>query len=113
MLIGMTGYVGEVGLVPPSDNPPLLNQRVGKFVMAKPGTESLAFWYCSTRQPEFKAFVEERSHGTAQANVSGESIMEFPLVVPNLGLLDAFNRTCQPLLERILYTTSNPALSLR
>ena len=37
MLIGMTGYVGEVGLVPPSDNPPLLNQRVGKFVMAKPG----------------------------------------------------------------------------
>ena len=102
MLIGMTGYVGEVGLVPPSDNPPLLNQRVGKFVMAKPGTESLAFWYCSTRQPEFKAFVEERSHGTAQANVSGESIMEFPLVVPNLGLLDAFNRTCQPLLERIL-----------
>jgi type I restriction enzyme S subunit len=102
MLIGMTGYVGEVGLVPPSDNPPLLNQRVGKFVMAKPGTESLGFWYCTTRQPEFKAFVEARSHGTAQANVSGESIMEFPLVVPPSGILDAFNRECQPLLDRIL-----------
>ncbi len=102
MLIGMTGYVGEVGLVPPSDNPPLLNQRVGKFVMAKPGTESLGFWYCTTRQPEFKAFVEARSHGTAQANVSGESIMEFPLVVPPSGIIDAFNRDCQPLLDRIL-----------
>jgi type I restriction enzyme, S subunit len=102
MLIGMTGYVGEVGLVPPSDNPPLLNQRVGKFVMAKPGTESLGFWYCATRQPEFKAFVEARSHGTAQANVSGESIMEFSLVVPPAGILDAFNRDCQPLLDRIL-----------
>jgi type I restriction enzyme S subunit len=102
MLIGMTGYVGEVGLVPPSDNPPLLNQRVGRFVMAKPGTESLGFWYCTTRQPEFKAFVEARSHGTAQANVSGESIMEFPLVVPPSGILDAFNRECQPLLDRIL-----------
>lgn len=102
MLIGMTGYVGEVGLVPPSDNPPLLNQRVGKFVMAKPGTESLAFWYCTTRQPEFRAFVEARSHGTAQANVSGESIMEFPLVVPPSGILAAFNRECQPLLDRIL-----------
>jgi type I restriction enzyme S subunit len=102
MLIGMTGYVGEVGLVPPSDNPPLLNQRVGKFMMAKPGTESLAFWYCTTRQPEFKAFVEARSRGTAQANVSGESIMEFPLVVPPSGILDAFNRDCQPLLDRIL-----------
>jgi len=102
MLIGMTGYVGEVGLVPPSDNSPLLNQRVGKFVMAKPGTESLAFWYCTTRQPEFKTFVEARSHGTAQANVSGESIMEFPLVVPRAELLDEFNRKCQPLLDRIL-----------
>ena len=102
MLIGMTGYVGEVGLVPPSANPPLLNQRVGKFVMAKPGTESLGFWYCTTRQREFKSFVEARSHGTAQANVSGEAIMEFPLVAPPCEILDAFNRDCQPLLDRIL-----------
>jgi type I restriction enzyme S subunit len=102
MLIGMTGYVGEVGLVPPSDNPPLLNQRVGKFVMQKPGTESLAFWYCTTRQAEFRAFVEARSHGTAQANVSGESIMEFPLVAPSPELLDAFNQECRPVLDRIL-----------
>jgi type I restriction enzyme S subunit len=102
MLIGMTGYVGEVGLVPPSDNPPLLNQRVGKFVMQKPGTESLAFWYCTTRQGEFRAFVEARSHGTAQANVSGEAIMEFPLIAPSPEVLDAFNRECQPMLDRIL-----------
>ena len=102
MLIGMTGYVGEVGLVPPSNNPPLLNQRVGKFVMPKAGTESLAFWYCTTRQPEFRAFVEARSHGTAQANVSGEAIMEFPLVAPAPEILVAFNRECQPMLDRIL-----------
>jgi type I restriction enzyme S subunit len=102
ILIGMTGYIGEVGLVPPSDNPPLLNQRVGKFVMQKPGTESLAFWYCTTRQPEFRAFVEARSHGTAQANVSGEAIMEFPLIGPNPVILDAFNRECRPMLDRIL-----------
>ena len=115
MLIGMTGYVGEVGLIPPSDNPPLLNQRVGKFVMAKAGTESLAFWYCATRQPEFKTFVEARSHGTAQANVSGESIMEFPLVVPRAELLDEFNRKCQPLLDRILanYGESRTLATLR
>ena len=102
MLIGMTGYVGEVGLVPPSINPPLLNQRVGKFVMPKAGTESLAFWYCTTRQPEFRAFVEARSHGTAQANVSGDAIMQFPLVAPVPEILDAFNRECQPMLDHIL-----------
>ena len=102
MLIGMTGYVGEVGLVPPSTNPPLLNQRVGKFVMPKAGTESLAFWYCTSRQPEFRAFVEARSHGTAQANVSGDAIMQFPLVAPMPEILDAFNRECQPMLDHIL-----------
>jgi type I restriction enzyme S subunit len=102
MLIGMTGYVGEVGLVPPSSNPPLLNQRVGKFMLPKAGTESLAFWYCTTRQPEFRAFVEARSHGTAQANVSREAIMEYPLVAPVPEVLDAFNRKCQPMLDRIL-----------
>lgn len=102
MLIGMTGYVGEVDFVPPSTNPPLLNQRVGKFVMPKAGTESLAFWYCTTRQPEFRAFVEARSHGTAQANVSGDAIMQFPLVAPVPEILDAFNRECQPMLDRIL-----------
>lgn len=102
LLIGMTGYVGEVGLVPPSDNPPLLNQRVGKFVMDETGTASLAFWYCTTRQPEFRAFVEARSHGTAQANVSGEAIMAFPLVTSPSGVIEAFNRACQPMFDRIL-----------
>jgi type I restriction enzyme S subunit len=115
MLIGMTGYVGEVGLVPPSDNPPLLNQRVGKFVMQKPGTESLAFWYCTTRQPEFRTFVEARAHGTAQANVSGEAIIEFPLVAPSLEILDAFNNKCQPIIDNILtnHDQSRTLASLR
>ncbi len=102
LLIGMTGYVGEVGLVPPTDNPPLLNQRVGKFVMPKPGTESLGFWYCITRQQEFKTFVETHSHGTAQANVSGDSIISFPLTSPTSDVLDVFNRECRSLIDRIL-----------
>jgi len=102
MLIGMTGYVGEVGLVPPTDNLPLLNQRVGKFVLPNPGTESLPFWYCTTRQPEFRAFVEARSHGTAQANVSAEAILEFPLMVPPDDIFSVFNVTCRPMFDQIL-----------
>jgi type I restriction enzyme, S subunit len=102
LLIGMTGYVGEVGLVPPTDNPPLLNQRVGKFVLEKPGTSALAFLYCLTRQPEFKAQVETKSHGTAQANVSAEGILSIQIVVPPITLRDKFNRICQPVINRIL-----------
>lgn len=115
LLIGMTGYVGEVGLVPPTDNLPLLNQRVGKFVLPKPGTESLGFWYCTTRQPEFRAFVEARSHGTAQANVSGEAIKEFPVVLPSKEILGAFNKICQHWLDRILanHTESRTLAAIR
>lgn len=104
LLIGMTGYVGEVGLVPPTDNPPLLNQRVGKFVLDKPGTCAVAFLYCLTRGREFKAQVEAESHGTAQANVSADGILSIPMVVPFEALRDAFNRIGQSLIDRILAT---------
>jgi type I restriction enzyme S subunit len=102
LLIGMTGYVGEVGLVPPTENPPLLNQRVGKFILEESGTRFLAFIYCLTRTPEFKVDVEARSHGTAQANVSAEGILSVPVVVPPQTVRDSFNILCQSLLERIL-----------
>src|SRR6266404_1560953 len=102
LLVGMTGYVGEVGLVPPTDNPPLLNQRVGKFVLEKPGTSGLGFLYCLTRRRGFKAEVEAKSHGTAQANVSAEGILSIPILVPQKDLRDKFNRICEPILNRIL-----------
>ncbi len=102
LLIGMTGYVGEVGLVPPTDNPPLLNQRVGKFLFEVNGTAALGFTYCFTRQPEFKAAVETKSHGTAQANVSTEGILSIELLVPPKPLRDKLNALCQPILDKVL-----------
>lgn len=102
LLIGMTGYVGEVGLVPPTDNPPLLNQRVGKFILENPGAAEIAFLYCLTRAPKFKEEVVTKSHGTAQANVSAEGILSIPIIVPPKMLRDAFNQICYPLFVRIL-----------
>jgi len=102
LLVGMTGYVGEVGLVPPTDNLPLLNQRVGKFVPEKNGTESLGFVYCLTRRPQFKAEVEAKSHGTAQANVSAKGILSIVVILPPRPLRELFNRICKPVFDRIL-----------
>jgi len=102
LLIGMTGYVGEVGLVPITDNPPLLNQRVGKFVQDEPGTSSIAYLYCLTRDADFKAQVESKSHGTAQANVSADGILSVPLIVPPPALRDQFNVLVRPIIDRIL-----------
>ena len=102
LLIGMTGYVGEVGLVPLTDNPPLLNQRVGKFVLETAGTSAAAFLYCLTRRAEFKSEVETKSHGTAQANVSAEGILSIRIVVPPKTLRDKFNQIGRQFLDRIL-----------
>lgn len=102
LLIGMTGYVGEVGLVPITDKPPLLNQRVGKFILEAPGTSAMAFFYCLTRSAEFKSYVETKSHGTAQANVSADAILSISIVVPHKALRDKFNKICSPILDRIL-----------
>ena len=102
LLIGLTGYVGEVGLVPLNENPPLLNQRVGKFILEQPGTTGLAFLYCLTRQAEFRAKVEARSHGTAQANVSTENILSISIVVPPKSVRDKFNRIGRRFLDLIL-----------
>jgi len=101
-LISMTGYVGEVGLVPPTENLPLLNQRVGKFVLEKPGTSRLGFLYCFTRRPEFKSQVEQKSHGTAQANVSVQGILSIPIILPPKRLKEEFDAFCEPILNRIL-----------
>jgi len=59
LLIGMTGYVGEVGLVPPTKESPLLNQRVGKLVF-EDGIQELPFWYCVTR-PEISDLFDRGS----------------------------------------------------
>jgi type I restriction enzyme S subunit len=101
VLIGMTGYVGEVGLVPPTNNLPLINQRVGKL---KPLAEDdgQGFLYFTTRQPTFKEAVETRSHGTAQANVSGSEILNVGVVVPPASLRKAFNATAMPIIQLIL-----------
>jgi type I restriction enzyme S subunit len=101
ILIGMTGYVGEVGMVPPTDNLPLINQRVGRLTPLEDDAGQ-AFLYLTARHPTFKEAVEMRSHGTAQANVSGSEIMAVRNIVPPTGLRRAFNALCAPFIELIL-----------
>ena len=70
--------------------------------MGKPGTAALPFVYCLTRRSEFKAQVETKSHGTAQANVSAEGILSIPIVVPPEKLREEFNQNSQQIFDRIL-----------
>lgn len=102
LLVGMTGHVGEVGLIPPTDVLPLLNQRVGKFVLEQSGIAELGFVYCIVRNPDFKVHVETHAHGSVQANVSGKDIMSYPFALPPVETKARFNYLISAKLEGIL-----------
>ena len=102
ILIGMTGYVGEVGLVPISESPPLLNQRVGRVAPMSDAIVSRSFLYNWMRTSSFKDSVEVLSHGSAQANVSSDSIQSIPHAIPSSEIERAFASICEPILDRLL-----------
>lgn len=101
LLVGMTGYVGETGLVPSVEPAAYLNQRVGRMA-TKSGVADLGYLYCAARSQAFKEFAEAQSHGSAQANVSGASLMAFPAVIAPLPLMERFNGAIADMLEVIL-----------
>ncbi len=101
LLVGMTGYVGETGLVPAVEPEAYLNQRVGR-ITTKSGLSDLGYAYCISRSKAFKEFAKAQSHGSAQANVSGGSLMAFPVIVPHATTMEHFNSLIASLLETIL-----------
>jgi type I restriction enzyme S subunit len=99
ILVGLTGYVGETGRIPPTSNPPLLNQRVARFFPKKLLGEPSAFVYTCVRDPKFKDFAIERAHGSAQPNVSTKELLSYPVVNPGLQIIKAFEEISGPLLS--------------
>jgi type I restriction enzyme S subunit len=100
LLVGMSGYPGETGLVPISDIAPYLNQRVGKVL---PVDQSKYGWlYCVLRNSDFKAYAESRAHGSAQANVSGKALLEFPVISSSEKLVELLNDEVSPLISKYL-----------
>jgi type I restriction enzyme S subunit len=101
MVIGLSGYVGEVGLVPGVSPAPLLNQRVAKFGLTS-GEWKIPFAYCLTRDSRFKLDVINAAVGSAQQNVSNGQILNIERILPPSNLIEAFDSLFHPTFERIL-----------
>ena len=99
MLVGLTGYVGETGRVPPCTRLPLLNQRVGMF---EPDEACEEFVFTCVRMPSFKQHAEEAAHGSAQANVSTKDLLRFPLINAGRALTAMFGVLTKPFLDAFL-----------
>ena len=101
LLVGMTGYVGETGLVPEVASAAYLNQRVGRIATAD-GMKDGGFVYCLVRAAEFKAYAVAQSHGSAQANVSGSALLNYASIIPAADVRARFDDLTYPILEKIL-----------
>ena len=107
ILIGMTGaYIGEFGLVPHSENPPLLNQRVGKVTQLEGGFISRFFLYNWMTNSSFKEKIKMLSHGSAQENISSETIQSICLTIPTKDVASAFDLLGQPIIDDLLINNS-------
>lgn len=107
ILVGMTGYPGETGLVPIHDPYPYLNQRVGRISAPQDHPENYAWIYAQVRNQSFKKHAEARAHGSAQANVSGKALLEYPVVFPGELLLKRFSGYATPLISRYIANDAN------
>lgn len=101
LVIGLTGYVGQVGMVRTHFPIPLINQRVAKF-KPKTGDWRIPFIYCITRASKFKGIVEELATGTAQQNVSNSQILSIPIVIPSSEIQLTFDKVMEPMFQKII-----------
>lgn len=101
LVVGLTGYVGQVGLVRTNTPTPFINQRVAKF-KSKDGSWKIPFIYCIARNPNFKKTVEELATGTAQQNVSIAQILSIPVVFPSKYLRTHFDDSLTPLFQKMV-----------
>ena len=99
VLVGLTGYVGEVGRIPPTPNSPLVNQRVGRVIFKDKFFSP--FVYSLMRASEFKDFAKNQAHGSAQQNVSTRQLVSYSICIANRAIISRYNFLCSSIYERI------------
>lgn len=101
LVIGLSGYVGEVGLVEKLNVTPLLNQRVARFGLVNSDWK-IPFAYCMTRDARFKDEVIASATGSAQANVSTSDILAIRRPIPPEHLVEHFDNLLEAHFQQIL-----------
>lgn len=104
LVIAMTGAtIGKFSMVPSTNEPILVNQRVGKFFLGDDPLEKIPFIYCTLKQDEVITEFINRGQGSAQPNISAGDILTIPCWSPDQSKIDKFNETAKPLFETIAY----------
>lgn len=94
LVIAMTGAtIGKFSMIPKTQEPILVNQRVGKFFLSDNPIEKVPFIYCTLKQEEVITEFINRGQGSAQPNISTGDILSIPCWIPSKNEIDNFNKT--------------------
>ena len=103
LVIAMTGAtIGKFSMIPKTQDPILVNQRVGKFFLGDNPIEKVPFIYCTLKQDEILTEFINRGQGSAQPNISTGDILSIPCWIPEQQEIDNFNQTVQPMFDVIV-----------
>ncbi|MGN0717210.1 restriction endonuclease subunit S [Treponema berlinense] len=103
LVIAMTGAtIGKFSMIPKTQEPILVNQRVGKFFLSDNPIEKVPFIYCTLKQEEVITEFINRGQGSAQPNISTGDILSIPCWIPSKNEIDNFNKKIQPMFETII-----------
>jgi type I restriction enzyme S subunit len=103
ILIAMTGAtVGKYAIVPITDYPIYVNQRVGYFNLGNEPTKKLPFLINSMNQEYFRNAIFTLANGAAQPNISNEQINNIQLLMPEKKLINTYNNIFQSYYKQIL-----------
>lgn len=105
LLIAMTGAeVGKIGLMPYTDKKFWLNQRVGMFVERVKNSNWYVYLLLSAK--EYQETIRNSALGSAQPNISGDSIQSVKVLLPPNNMVQHFGEIVKPVFEKILYNIS-------
>ncbi len=103
LVIAMTGAtIGKFGVIPETEKPIFINQRVGLYKLGDKPLEKIPFLINSMRQDFFRQKIFQVAGGAAQPNISGEQLDKLPIIKPNSEILDKYNQMQKPVYEKIL-----------
>ena len=102
--MAMTGAtIGKFGLlVKNRETPFLLNQRVAKFHPLEKISDKIWFTYCCINQKSSIDYIGNVAHGSAQPNISADTIMTTPIIKPNNFLINFFDTYVNAYFKKIL-----------
>lgn len=104
ILIAMTGATtGKIGIVPLTNEPIVVNQRVGKFFLGENPIEKAPFLYSTLLYSRVVRHLQpDGTAGSAQDNLSADNIKDVAIVLPDNSLIDSFNKQHIPHLKMMM-----------